>query len=75
MIYLRPSSAQRFGPFVNEKENSPYSCVIEVDGKRQWCHANHLRNYHDRLTNAVSDSCAIVFDIDGDFGDISSLEI
>jgi hypothetical protein len=46
-----------------------------VDGKRQWCHANHLRKYHDRATDAVSSSCAVVFDADSDFGEISSLEI
>jgi hypothetical protein len=33
-----------------------------------------LREYHDRVTSAVSNSCAVVFDV-SDFGEISSLEI
>ena len=55
-------------------ENSPYSYIIEVNGKKQWCHANHLRKYQERVANVVSNSCAVVFDADSDFGEISSVE-
>ncbi len=80
VIYLMPSSTHKLtrtwtGPCVIVKKNSPYSYVIEFDGKRQWCHANHLRKYHDRVTSAVSNSCAVAFDVDSDFGELASLEI
>ena len=80
VIYLRPSSTQKLtrtwiGPCEIVRKNSPYSYVIEFDGKKQWCHANHLRKYNERVTQAVSNSCGIVFEVDQDFGDIQTLEL
>ena len=48
VIYLMPSSTHKLtrtwiGPCVIVRKNSPYSYVIDIDGKQQWCHANHLR--------------------------------
>jgi hypothetical protein len=57
------------------KKNSPYSYIIEFNGKRQWTHANHLRKYNERVSQAVSNSCAIVFEVDNDFGGIPTLEM
>ena len=57
------------------RKNSPYSHVIDINGKRQWCLANHLRKYNERVTQAVSNSCATVFDVDHDFSIILTLEL
>jgi hypothetical protein len=58
------------GPCVVVKKNSPYSYVIEFDGKQQWCHANNLRKYNDRVIEVSNHNCAIIFDCDRDFGNI-----
>jgi hypothetical protein len=80
VIYLMPSSTQKLtrtwiGPCEIVRKNSPYSYIIEFNGKKQWCHANHLRKYNERVTQAVSNSCGIVFEVDQDFGDIQTLEL
>jgi hypothetical protein len=80
VIYLMPTSANKLtrtwmGPCEIVRKNSPYSYIIEFNGKRQWTHANHLRKYNERVSQAVSNSCAIVFEVDNDFGDIPTLEM
>ena len=75
-----PTSANKLmrswmGPCEVIRKNSPYSCMIEFNGKRHHCHANHLRKYNECVAQAVSNSCAIVFDVDHDFGDIPTLEL
>jgi hypothetical protein len=75
-----PTSANKLtrtwmGPCDIARKNSPYSYIIEFNGKRQWTHANHLRKYNERASQAVSNSCAIVFEVDNDFGDIPTLEM
>ena len=47
VIYLMPSLAHKLtrtwiGPCVVGKKNSPFSYIIEVNGKQQLSHANHL---------------------------------
>jgi hypothetical protein len=79
-IYLMPTSANKLtrtwiGPCKIVQKNSPYSYIIEFNGKGQWTHANHLRKYNERVSQAVSNSCAIVFEVDNDFGDIPTLEM
>jgi hypothetical protein len=37
--------------------------------------ANRLRKYNERVNQAASNSCAIVFEVDSDFGDIPTLEM
>ena len=54
VIYLMPSSTHKLtrtwqGPCVVVRKNSPYSYIIEYNGKKQWSHANHLRKYNERL--------------------------
>ena len=79
VIYLMPSSTHKLtrtwqGPCVVLRKNSPYSYIIEVDGKQQWCHANHLRKYNERINEVVNHNCAIIFDSDCDFGNIPTLQ-
>jgi hypothetical protein len=79
VIYLMPSSTHKLtrtwqGPCVVVKKNSPYSYVIEFDGKQQWCHANNLRKYNDRVIEVSNHNCAIIFDCDRDFGVIPSVK-
>jgi hypothetical protein len=80
VVYLMPSSTHKLtrtwiGPCVVVKKNSPYSYIIDLDGKRQWCHANHLRKFNERVNEAASHNCAIIFDTDQDFGDVPTLDI
>jgi hypothetical protein len=80
VIYLMSTSANKLtrtwmGPCEIVRKNSPYSYVIEFNGKRQWTHANHLRKYNERVSQVVSNSCAIVFEVDNDFGDFPTLEM
>jgi hypothetical protein len=80
VIYLMPTSANKLtrtwmGPCEIVRKNSPYSYIIEFNGKRQWTHANHLRKYKVRVNQAASNSCAIVFEVDNDFCDIPTLEM
>jgi hypothetical protein len=74
VIYLMPSSTHKLtrtwqGPcVVVVQKNSPYSYIIEFDGKQQWCHANNLRKYNERVIEVTNHNCAIIFDCDRDFG-------
>ena len=79
VIYLMPSSTHKLtrtwqGPCVVVRKNSPYSYIIELNGKQQWCHANHLRKYNERVTEVVNHNCSIIFDSDCDFGDIPTIQ-
>jgi hypothetical protein len=56
------------------RKNLPYSYIIEADGKQQWCHANHLRKYNERVNEVVNHNCAIIFDSECDFGNIPTLQ-
>jgi hypothetical protein len=80
VIYLMPSSTHKLtrtwiGPCIVMKKNSPYSYIIEVNGKQQWCHANHLRKYNERVNSAACHNCAIIFDTDQEFGYVPTLTI
>ena len=57
-----------------EKE-SPFSYVIEANGRQQLSHANHLRKYLERVSEATVHDCAIIFDTDRDFGNVPTLDI
>jgi hypothetical protein len=79
VIYLMPSSTHKLsrtwlGPYVVVRKNSPYSYIIELNGKRQWCHANHLRKYNERVSEVANHNCAIIFDSDFDFGIIPTIQ-
>jgi hypothetical protein len=51
-----------------------FICIIEFDGKQQWCHANNLRKYNERVIEVSNHNCAIIFDCDRDFGVIPSVK-
>jgi hypothetical protein len=80
VIYLMPSSTHKLtrtwiGPCIVVKKNSPFSYIIEVNGKQQLSHANHLRKYNERVSEATAHNCAIIFDTDRDFGYVPTLDI
>jgi hypothetical protein len=61
VIDLMPTSANKLTrtwmePCEVVRKNSSYSYIIEFNGKRQWTHANHLRKYNERVSQAVSNS-------------------
>ena len=75
-----PSSTHKLtrtwiGPCVVVKKNIPFSYVIEVHGKQQLSHANHLRKYNERVIEATVHNCAIIFYTDRDFGHVPTLDI
>ena len=80
VIYLMPSSTHKLtrtwiGPCIVVKKNSPFSYIIEVNGKQQLSHANHLRKYNERVNEATAHNCAIIFDTDREFGYVPTLDI
>jgi hypothetical protein len=56
------------------KKSSLSSYIIEVDGKRQWCHANNLCKRNERVIEVTNHNCALIFDCDCDFGVIPSVQ-
>ena len=80
VIYLSPSTNRKMfshwiGPCRILHKKSPHSYVIEVDGVRRTVHVNHLRQFHSRIVDATVSNCAIIFDGDDDFGDVTTLEV
>ncbi len=80
VVYLMPSSTHKLtrtwiGPCVVIRKNSPYSYIIDTGEKQQWCHANHLRKFNERVNEAAAHNCAIIFDTDQDFGCVPTLDI
>ena len=74
-----PSSTHKLtrtwqGPGIVVQKNSPYSYIVELDGKQQWCHANNLRKYNERVIEVTNHNCAIIFDNDRDFGVIPTVQ-
>ena len=79
VIYLMPSSTHKMtrtwqGPAIVVQKNSPYSYIVELNGKRQWCHANNLRKYNERVNEVTNHNCAIIFDNDRDFGIVPTVQ-
>ena len=61
------------GPGVISRIKSPYSYIVELDGKRQHVHANKIMGYHERIEQAVVNSCSLIFDSDEDFGQVTTI--
>ena len=55
------------GPGIITQIKSPYSYIIELDGRKHHVHANKIRKFHERIT--VS-NCSILREIDNEFGEI-----
>jgi len=53
---------------------SPYSYIIEIDGKRRHIHANKIRKFKERIQQVMVNNCSVIFDKDEEFGSISVLE-
>jgi hypothetical protein len=53
---------------------SPYSYLVEVDGKQRHVHANKIRKYTERIEQAVVNNCSVIYDKDADFGDVAAVD-
>jgi hypothetical protein len=76
------------GPAEIIEVKSPYSYLVEYNGARYHVHANKLRKYnvrvdevvcysaslHHDFDDVVCDTCAIVYDKDADFGNLSVVD-
>jgi hypothetical protein len=49
--------------------------VIDVDGVHRTVHVNHLRKFHSSIADANVNNCAIIFEADRDFGDLSTNDV
>jgi transposase InsO family protein/ribosomal protein L21E len=56
------------GPATIVEVKSPYSYVVEVEGKQRHLHANKIKRYHERLEQAMINNCSIIVDQDEEFG-------
>ena len=63
------------GPGVVTKILSPYSYVVEIDGKQRHLHANKIRKYTQRIEQAVVNSCSVIYEKDGDFGEVAAADL
>ena len=62
------------GPGVIVKVKSPYSYIVEIDGKRQHVHANKIKKYHERIDQALVSSCSLIREKDLELGSIKIYE-
>jgi len=53
---------------------SPYSYIVELDGKLRHLHANKIWRYRERLEQARADNCSVIFDKDAEFGTVEVVE-
>jgi transposase InsO family protein/ribosomal protein L21E len=56
------------GPATVVRVKSPYSYIVEIEGKQRHLHANKIKRYHERLEQAMINSCSIIVDQDEEFG-------
>ena len=73
------------GPGTIVEVRSPYSYIVDVDGVHKHFHANKLRKFHVRVDSVSYDSfnddletisvntCAITYESDTDFGQLSTI--
>ena len=62
------------GPGTVVEVKSPYSYIVEVDGKRRHVHANKIRGYKERIADAIVNNCSVIFEKDQDFGSVEVVE-
>jgi hypothetical protein len=74
VLVLAPEGSKLYsrwhGPGTIVKVKSPYSYIVEVEGKQRHLHANNIRKYNVRLNN-----CAVIYDDDTDFGSVETVEV
>jgi hypothetical protein len=68
-------------------KSGEYSYLVEIDGARQWIHANKLRKFDVRIEEIVCDSfinneciasvdsCSVIHEKDVDFGDVDAINL
>jgi hypothetical protein len=79
VIILAPDSANKVysrwqGPGTVYQVKSPYSYIVELDGKLRHLHANKIRPYRERINQAHVDNCSVIFDKDVEFGNIDVVD-
>ncbi|MDW0176774.1 MAG: DDE-type integrase/transposase/recombinase, partial [Nitrososphaeraceae archaeon] len=62
------------GPATIVEVKSPYSYVVEIEGKKRHIHANKIKRYHERIEQAMISNCTVVYDYDEEFGKIDLIE-
>ena len=62
------------GPGIVTEVKSPYSYIVEIEGKRRHLHANKIRKFHERIEQAITNNCSVIFDKDEDFGSVEVVE-
>jgi len=58
------------GPVTIIEVRSPYSYIVELDGKKRHVHANKMKRFNERIEQALINNCAVIFDRDEEFGSI-----
>jgi len=62
---------------------SPYSYLVELDGKQYQLHATKLRKFHYRVEavlvpwpceNLQDNTCAVIYERDSEFGEVPEIE-
>src|SRR6218665_2204396 len=77
VIVLAPDSkgAKRFnrwqGPGTVVEVKSPYSYIVEIDGRKKHVHANKIRKYNERIQEALVNNCAVIFERDREVGHVA----
>jgi len=59
------------GPGTIIEVKSPYSYLVEINGKRRHIHANKMRKYNERIEQAVVNNCSVIFEKDEEFGSVA----
>jgi len=61
------------GPAVITQVKSPYTYIVEREGKSRLLHANRIRKYNERIQQALVNNCSILFEKDEDFGHVEAV--
>jgi transposase InsO family protein len=79
VLVLAPEGSKLYsrwhGPGTVIQVKSPYSYIVQVEGRNRHLHANKIRKYHDRIDTAIVDNCAVIYDSDYEFGYIDTIEV
>jgi len=78
VLILAPEDAKLYsrwhGPGTIVQVKSPYSYVVECDGKRRHLHANKVRKFKERVEAIHVNNCAIVYKRDEEFWPVETVE-
>ena len=58
------------GPGTIVEVKSPYSYIVELDGRKRHVHANKIKKFNERIEQALVQNCTVVFDRDEEFGSL-----